>query len=130
MHSCVLLYWTVYACVFFNEKTAYEMRISDWSSDVCSSDLPVAFQHLRLAVIPFAIGHGLQRGRKIVAVDRRARIVGIGDGNRARLVEIDQALPARRDLDPHLSLLPPIGVIVPSRLTPLDRKSTRLNSSH
>src|SRR3546814_4015981 len=29
------------ACVsfFFKQKTAYEMRISDWSSDVCSSDL-------------------------------------------------------------------------------------------
>src|SRR3546814_1345459 len=29
-----------YSCVFFfKQKTAYEMRISDWSSDVCSSDL-------------------------------------------------------------------------------------------
>src|SRR3546814_4430614 len=29
-----------YCCVFFfKQKTAYEMRISDWSSDVCSSDL-------------------------------------------------------------------------------------------
>src|SRR3546814_5999759 len=30
-----------YVCVFFffKQKTAYEMRISDWSSDVCSSDL-------------------------------------------------------------------------------------------
>src|SRR3546814_7595472 len=27
---------------FFKQKTAYEMRISDWSSDVCSSDLAVA----------------------------------------------------------------------------------------
>src|SRR3546814_6538997 len=27
---------------FFKQKTAYEMRISDWSSDVCSSDLEVA----------------------------------------------------------------------------------------
>src|SRR3546814_4462974 len=26
-------------CFFFKQKTAYEMRISDWSSDVCSSDL-------------------------------------------------------------------------------------------
>src|SRR3546814_15885630 len=26
---------------FFKQKTAYEMRISDWSSDVCSSDLPL-----------------------------------------------------------------------------------------
>src|SRR3546814_8764477 len=41
---------------FFKQKTAYEMRISDWSSDVCSSDLlrnarfgiaeqPLGFQH-------------------------------------------------------------------------------------
>src|SRR3546814_2115932 len=31
-------------CVFFffKQKTAYEMRISDWSSDVCSSDLDLA----------------------------------------------------------------------------------------
>src|SRR3546814_12368156 len=27
---------------FFKQKTAYEMRISDWSSDLCSSDLPHA----------------------------------------------------------------------------------------
>src|SRR3546814_1370299 len=32
MFVCVLF-------VFFKQKTAYEMRISDWSSDVCSSDL-------------------------------------------------------------------------------------------
>src|SRR3546814_8849902 len=29
---------------FFKQKTAYEMRISDWSSDVCSSDLALALQ--------------------------------------------------------------------------------------
>src|SRR3546814_10859656 len=29
----------VYRFFFFKQKTAYEMRISDWSSDVCSSDL-------------------------------------------------------------------------------------------
>src|SRR3546814_6399889 len=28
---------------FFKQKTAYEMRISDWSSDVCSSDLGIAW---------------------------------------------------------------------------------------
>src|SRR3546814_1077391 len=32
MYCCV-------SCFFFKQKTAYEMRISDWSSDVCSSDL-------------------------------------------------------------------------------------------
>src|SRR3546814_2012411 len=29
---------------FFKQKTAYEMRISDWSSDVCSSDLQVVIE--------------------------------------------------------------------------------------
>src|SRR3546814_9678575 len=29
----------VFVFFFFKQKTAYEMRISDWSSDVCSSDL-------------------------------------------------------------------------------------------
>src|SRR3546814_9600642 len=29
----------MFVCCFFKQKTAYEMRISDWSSDVCSSDL-------------------------------------------------------------------------------------------
>src|SRR3546814_3140592 len=37
IHAVVLtVYWLVF---FFKQKTAYEMRISDWSSDVCSSDL-------------------------------------------------------------------------------------------
>src|SRR3546814_992153 len=31
--------------VFLKQKTAYEMRISDWSSDVCSSDLLSSKQH-------------------------------------------------------------------------------------
>src|SRR3546814_16399149 len=30
---------------FFKQKTAYDMRISDWSSDVCSSDLTTIFDH-------------------------------------------------------------------------------------
>src|SRR3546814_10100342 len=33
-----VLVW-FYVFFFFKQKTAYEMRISDWSSDVCSSDL-------------------------------------------------------------------------------------------
>src|SRR3546814_6288897 len=34
-----VLYVIVVFFFFFKQKTAYEMRISDWSSDVCSSDL-------------------------------------------------------------------------------------------
>src|SRR3546814_6863805 len=34
------MFFLWYVCFFFfKQKTAYEMRISDWSSDVCSSDL-------------------------------------------------------------------------------------------
>src|SRR3546814_1796301 len=35
---------------FFKQKTAYEMRISDWSSDVCSSDLKELRRYDRAAV--------------------------------------------------------------------------------
>src|SRR3546814_9068518 len=39
--SVLFLYFflVLYLFFFFKQKTAYEMRISDWSSDVCSSDL-------------------------------------------------------------------------------------------
>src|SRR3546814_17723298 len=40
--------WMVF--FFFKQKTAYEMRISDWSSDVCSSDLLQARVRYRLAL--------------------------------------------------------------------------------
>src|SRR3546814_9588008 len=36
---CVDVGLSGYCVFFFKQKTAYEMRISDWSSDVCSSDL-------------------------------------------------------------------------------------------
>src|SRR3546814_4188136 len=36
---------------FFKQKTAYEMRISDWSSDVCSSDLAAVDAHHRGAAV-------------------------------------------------------------------------------
>src|SRR3546814_823053 len=39
-----LVFLVVYAVFFFKQKTAYEMRISDWSSDVCSSDLALAIR--------------------------------------------------------------------------------------
>src|SRR3546814_7895788 len=41
---CILC--VCYFCFFFKQKTAYEMRISDWSSDVCSSDLRLRHVHV------------------------------------------------------------------------------------
>src|SRR3546814_3978622 len=48
--------WLFYVSVvhfFFKQKTAYEMRISDWSSDVCSSDLRIrpALEGVRLELL-------------------------------------------------------------------------------
>src|SRR3546814_7019105 len=44
VHGCLLVS-TIRLVIFFffKQKTAYEMRISDWSSDVCSSDLEKAW---------------------------------------------------------------------------------------
>src|SRR3546814_7572974 len=57
---------------FFKQKTAYEMRISDWSSDVCSSDL----KHSQSA------GHANLRDRRSRDDDRKHAAVsdGTGDG--------------------------------------------------
>src|SRR3546814_8763436 len=69
---------------FFKQKTAYEMRISDWSSDVCSSDLIGADRPLpgflderldrwrgRLAMIERGCGHRRQVGDRRQLVARR-----------------------------------------------------------
>src|SRR3546814_3245125 len=39
MHICMCLLCSVVFLFFFKQRMAYELRISDWSSDVCSSDL-------------------------------------------------------------------------------------------
>src|SRR3546814_6489317 len=49
---------------FFKQKTAYEMRISDWSSDVCSSDLPF------LPGLQDEVGIGGERAREAARVPR------------------------------------------------------------
>src|SRR3546814_16654221 len=51
----------LYVFLFFKEKTEYEMRISDWSSDVCSSDL---FQ---------AVGSGLGNDARVLASQHEDR---------------------------------------------------------
>src|SRR3546814_8889633 len=64
---------------FFKQKTAYEMRISDWSSDVCSSDLRGAESR------PFGArgtAHALQLPdwRTRAAADLPARTAGVPRG--------------------------------------------------
>src|SRR3546814_10027405 len=52
-----------YIFFFFKQKTAYEMRISDWSSDVCSSDLLVrAYARLVAGMAARFRNYGLPTG--------------------------------------------------------------------
>src|SRR3546814_17901725 len=51
---CIVLFF------FFKQKTAYEMRISDWSSDVCSSDLDALKYFTRFGSSEFAVRHFLR----------------------------------------------------------------------
>src|SRR3546814_4162842 len=60
---------------FFKQKTAYEMRISDWSSDVCSSDLTACIEEAILdAGIPVA-GQRRTNARNRLPGETRIRIV-------------------------------------------------------
>src|SRR3546814_3713967 len=56
-------------CIFFcKQKTAYEMRISDWSSDVCSSDLrfqiPDGAHWVDLRRVPMDVGRAIARATR------------------------------------------------------------------
>src|SRR3546814_12588901 len=74
---------------FFKQKTAYEMRISDWSSDVCSSDLAAGAvvaqgaQHVELAI---AQGVVLRRLVRIVLGLEQRGLRGAAGGGPAEPV--------------------------------------------
>src|SRR3546814_9326153 len=54
---------------FFKQKTAYEMRVSDWSSDVCSSDLGEKHGEVRCAIalsVPVEGTETVRRNRRRV----------------------------------------------------------------
>src|SRR3546814_14169928 len=77
-----------YVFFFFKQKTAYEMRISDWSSDVCSSDLDaVEIAGDRQAAAGAAVrehrgrGHEPQLRDIVVEALGMIGVVGIGGGD-------------------------------------------------
>src|SRR3546814_4466035 len=103
---------------FFKQKTAYELRISDWSSDVCSSDLP----DRDLANIR-STGAG-----RIFVLERNSRLVAAAvagrDGWRGWIYYVAVAPDCQgeglgRRIVEHAEAW-----------LKSDRKSTRLNSSH
>src|SRR3546814_4965772 len=63
----VLFVLGVFVFFFFKQKTAYEMRISDWSSDVCSSDLVEGDRQAGLAAAEIGPVQFVGRGCRAVA---------------------------------------------------------------
>src|SRR3546814_6352424 len=63
---------------FFKQKTAYEMRISDWSSDVCSSDLWWSVQKVELQ-LSGDLGALPQRTRNVVDKVKLACLLRVAD---------------------------------------------------
>src|SRR3546814_10362803 len=119
------------SCFLFKQKTAYEMRISDWSSDVCSSDLHT--RRLAAATQPihpntairiehdfadvwiiqgFDDGRAERRAQHLHTTLARGGFAGVGVTHHQLPRQADR--PANRPVRPGCR----------------DRKSTRLNSSH
>src|SRR3546814_6541117 len=137
---------TFLVVVFFKHKTAYEMRISDWSSDVCSSDLvavaPIASDH-RVTITSDVLTLSLDGGNvfdaqllqypqtrepdsppvKLLDDDPAhyyiARSGWIGQGG-TRVPELVPEDPQQREID----------LTTGQPTVQVDRKSPRLNSSH
>src|SRR3546814_4371914 len=123
-------------CFFLKQKEAYEMRISDWSSDVCASDLIMTgsvasaakvtrtkprggitdfdLSQVDAGIISEAEINRTYRGR-IRAVDYRQHLRGILDLPTNRTDPLERRRQGHTAMDGHATE---------------DRKSTRLNSSH
>src|SRR3546814_2371806 len=127
---------------FFKQKTAYELRISDWSSDVCSSDL--APRGRRLAHDQPGLGRAIVPGWNDQPGAERDR--SPWERLQPRAFAPDVALRGFRDARQKPSPHPALRASLSRRrerglnsgplaqagegLEQRDRKSTRLNSSH
>src|SRR3546814_3180476 len=104
---------------FFKQKTAYEMRISDWSSDVCSSDLAT-------------LADGRVAGVAVTRAEARLRGTDLATAPRGRLSLDAETRYGPAGAAAQFALAEP-GILALHDLTARfveDRKSTRLNSSH
>src|SRR3546814_2535210 len=144
-------YYFILSVFFFKQKTAYEMRISDWRSDVCSSDLAAGRQprHRRDDDRGDGGGPGRQPDAQPLrqrddgddadrpASDRRpgirqrqdARRLRPGAGAVHRHAAAQHRGPAgREEISRGLRIM--TAERLPTDWKSEDRKSTRLNSSH
>src|SRR3546814_3955663 len=116
------MYHDVLCVVFFKQKTAYELRISDWSSDVCSSDLGGRLSAVgrdrhacRVVAQPRTGEHDWLTGAiepgPAAGRPSRSKSCGISPGSISTCCAFSTRYSPRAACRP-------------------DRKSTRLNSSH
>src|SRR3546814_10559694 len=117
--------------LFFKQKTAYDMRISDWSSDVCSSDLQFTSAQMAESdkLLVWVNRLSLFCGIRLIAVVRcwqtLERVTQLIDTVHANLAGIK----ARGSTQP-LVEQPHHSAVERNRSNLRRRKSTRLNSSH
>src|SRR3546814_18109280 len=78
---CIVVFFFSLCLFFFKQKTAYELRISDWSSDVCSSDLRFIL-----------FGHEVCHAHLLVGISQPAYRLGVKFD--ARLLVIHPERPA------------------------------------
>src|SRR3546814_15502094 len=103
---------------FFKQKTAYEMRISDWSSDVCSSDLALATWIAKLTTNPYLV---------LLLLNVLFLILGMFLHSAAAIIlTVPIVLPLIQQvgIDPvHFGLVLPLNLAIGQQTPPLDRKS-------
>src|SRR3546814_4132199 len=109
------------------------MRIIDWNSDGCSSDLVVYRPEVPEWALPADLEAAMAKGESIVLLDEQVRIedgVVHSFSDIAYRIDNPEALTQLGTLK--LSWLPDKGDLIVHRLEIVreDRKSTRLNSSH
>src|SRR3546814_19727512 len=118
VYSVVVLSVLESCFFFFKQKTAYEMRISDWSSDVCSSDLvaddPLAKAMELAAVIadrnPHAI-RGAKRLCNMLADARDARLLEAASDEQVKVIrppnQVEAVMAHMQKSRPKFSVLEP-----------------------
>src|SRR3546814_6659418 len=114
---------------FFKQKTAYEMRISDWSSDVCSSDL-------RAKGLPLA-SHDDATAEHVAEAAADGMVVAefpttheAAELSRRHGMKVMMGGPNVVRGGSHSGNISAKSLAEKGQLDIIDRKSTRLNSSH
>src|SRR3546814_8207521 len=141
LHPSYLVLSVLVLFFFFKQKTAYELRISDWSSDVCSSDLPFRVRGLARVC---TCRHASSPPSRACCARRRATLPPLPDQPLTARMRLAVPRPRRpcsstpgRSGTSGSAIRPtPTAHRIPVRScgrgcrTSRDRKSTRLNSSH